>query len=158
MAQLAFNNDRNLAGSVTESTIKQYLVSAALSEIDMVRYFIETVGLHPDTTFGGKPTTLCYAALKRDGPLLEYLHVWGADVNSCDLMGMRPIHYATLGGCLHCLAYLMHNKADVNRMNHSGKTALGLCEGKPHLVECRELLRRSGASKQFEPPRGRCFH
>ena len=158
MAHLALTNNRTVQGSVPESAIKQYLLSAALQEVEMVRYFIETVGFHPDTTYGGKPTALCYAVLKRDLRMVEYLHHQGANINSCDQIGMTPVHYATLGGCLCCLAYLMHHNADINKVNHSGKTALGLCEGKPHLAECSELLRRSGASRQPEPLNRRCFH
>ena len=158
MAHLAFKSDGSADGGVTESMIRQYLLSAALQEMEMVRYFIEAVGLHPDTTYGGKPTALCYAALKADRRLIEYLHIRGADVNHRDQMGMTPVHYATIGGCLHCLAYLMHNNADINQVNHSGKTALALCKGKPRLAECGELLRRSGASASSEPHHRKCFH
>ena len=72
-------------------TIKRYLVSAAIQNIGEVRHFIETLGFHPGTTFGGKPTALCYALLKQDRCLTQYLIMHGADVNSRDQMGMPAI-------------------------------------------------------------------
>ncbi|MEM7291879.1 MAG: ankyrin repeat domain-containing protein [Pseudomonadota bacterium] len=138
--------------------IKRYLVAAALSQGDMVRYFVEQEGLHPDATFGGKPTALCYTVLKPHHETMKYLINSGADVDKIDQLGMRPLHYAAMGGCLYCLSYLIACGAEVNAGSKSGKTALKMTEGKPHLRECREFLLHHGASNTADQKAMRAFH
>jgi len=128
-----------------ESTVKQFLISAALEEVGAMRHFIEGLGVHPDATYSGKPTALCYAALKQNCCLMRYLHIHGADVNSVDQLGMAPIHYAALGGSCFCVSYLIHSGADVNKENNLGETALSLSMKKSHLAECEQFLRAHGA-------------
>ena len=61
---------------------------AALHDVAAVRFFIEQIGLHPDASFGGKPSALCYAVLKPHPALLVYLLDQGADVSRRDAMAM----------------------------------------------------------------------
>ncbi len=143
---------------IQESTIKEYLISAALQKLEMVYYFIEAEGLHPDATREGKPTALCYAAMKRNTQLLNYLIEKGADVNHRDVLGMTPLHYAVLGGCNCTMAKLIAEGAMLNRMNHAGDTPLAIamrCEQRSH---CREFLQRYGAALAAVPASAKRFH
>ena len=144
--------------AVAESTRKDFLVAAALHQMDRVRGFIETQGLHPDSTYGGKPTALCYAVLKPYPRLMTYLLDRGADANHTDIMGMTPLHYAALGGCAYCLATLIGRGAVLNRCNKSGATPLAMTLHKPQLESCRDLLLRYGAAMKEIAPAPRRFH
>lgn len=138
-------NESNYSTLTSERCVKeQFLISAALQDFDRVRHFVEVEGLHPDTTIEGKPTAICYAALKRDRCLLQYLHIKGASANIKDKMGMTPLHYAVLGGCTFCVSYLIHSGASVNQPSLTGKTPLALTIGSSHLQECKKLLMRHG--------------
>ncbi|MCP5371916.1 MAG: ankyrin repeat domain-containing protein [Hyphomicrobiales bacterium] len=131
---------------VPRDLAERFLVAAALHEFDRVRHFVERAGLHPDTTYGGKPTALCYAVLKPHHGLMEFLVARDADCNRADAMGMTPLHYAALGGCETCVAYLIHHGARLNVQNRAGKTPLGLAAERPLRDDCRQLLWRHGAS------------
>lgn len=144
--------------SVAEETAKDFLVSAALHQLDRVRSFIESGGLHPDTTYGGKPTALCYAVLKPHRGLLAYLLDKGADVQRRDGMGMTPLHYAALGGCVYCAACLIGRGARLNVENCLGQTPLALTLEKPHLALSREFLTRHGAAHCQADPGATQFH
>ena len=133
--------------AVAQDTIKDFLVSAALHQLDRVRYFVETRGLHPDTTYGGKPTALCYVVLKPHHDLMRYVLSKGADTNRQDGMGMTPLHYAAMGGCVYCMASLISHGARINIENRLGQTPLAMTLEKPHLAHCREFLQRHGASR-----------
>ncbi|MEM7193684.1 MAG: ankyrin repeat domain-containing protein [Pseudomonadota bacterium] len=124
---------------------QQLLISAALQDFDTVRFFIEVRGLHPDATVNGKPTAICYAALKKDRCLLRYLLLKGASTNIRDRMGMTPLHYAALGGCMFCISYLLSSGAHVNAVNMSGKTPLAMALENPRLSNSVRLLKRHGA-------------
>ena len=51
------------------------------------------------------------------------------DLNTDDILGNTPLHYATERGFTHTIKYLLDKKADPNKPNHSGSTALHLaCE------------------------------
>ncbi|MEM7210044.1 MAG: ankyrin repeat domain-containing protein [Pseudomonadota bacterium] len=143
---------------VHDGVIKRFLAAAALGQVAMVRYFIEQEGLDPDATYNGKPTALCYAVLKPNHELLDYLIGLGADLESVDKLGMRPLHYAAMGGCLYCVSYLIAQGAQVNADSHSGKTALTVTEGKPHLAECREYLLHLTAANDASGIPQRAFH
>ena len=138
--------------------LKDFLVAAALHQLERVRGFVETQGLHPDSTLGGKPTALCYAVLKPCHCLMDYLLSRGADINRADQMGMTPLHYAAMGGCAYCLATLIAHGARLNRTNRLGKTPLGLTMDKPHLAQVRALLLCHGALLHEAEPRARRFH
>ncbi|MDJ0608405.1 MAG: ankyrin repeat domain-containing protein [Kiloniellales bacterium] len=142
----------------SEAAVKDYLVSAALHMTDEVRYYIEVLGLHPDATFGGKPTALCYAVLKPHFTLMTYVIEKGADINHFDRMGMTPLHYAALGGCEHCLAFLVSRGAGLNTANRRGDTPLALAACKPHLADGCEFLRRCGAALDAAEPARSSFH
>ena len=144
--------------AVAEATLKAFLVAAALHQMDRVRGFIETQGLHPDSTFGGKPTALCYAVLKPHHCLMEYLLERGASIKHEDMMGMTPLHYAALGGCAYCLATLIGRGAELNRCNKSGATPLALTLHKPQLAASRDLLLRYGAAMEETAPAAPSFH
>lgn len=141
-----------------EETVKSYLLAAALQDTAAVRFFIEQVGLHPDASFGGKPTALCYAVLKPHLGLLDYLLGRGADVGHGDAMAMTPLHYAAIGGCPCCLARLIAAGAPLNAVNRSGLTPLGLTLDKPGLAGNRALLESHGAALAAGPPRPKRFH
>lgn len=158
MARITNLDPNKSCSSSKYCPIQQFLISAALQQISLVRYYIEVKKYHPDTTIEGKPTALCYAALKRDSCLMQYLVIHGADVNKRDGMGMAPIHYATLGGCTYCLSYLVHSGAQINIESKNGRTPLSLCIGNPCLNECSELLRRYGAGYHSQISNPSSFH
>ena len=146
------------------STLRDFLSCAALHRVDEVRYFVDARGLHPDCTYGGKPTALCYAVIQPHRNLMEFLVSRGANVNHSDVLGMTPLHYAALGGCEHCIAYLIHHGADRNARSMAGRTPLGLIQERfrrqkrPHLASGRDFLERYGTAPFWgasSPPR---FH
>lgn len=134
--------------TVAPTLMREYLMAAALQQVELVLYYIECKGLHPDVTWGGRPTALCYAAMKANQKLLRYLLDKGASVNYRDALGMTPLHYATLGGSEDCMTLLIDCGAPLNAANHYGKTPLALAWELPRLASCRELLQRHGASLQ----------
>lgn len=107
-------------------TIKRYLISAALNETEMVCDYIESLGVYPDATWGGKPTALCYAALHGNVALVTFLLAQGADASHRDALDMTPLHYAALGGCLTSSRLLIAAGADGGRLNRFGKTPSAL--------------------------------
>lgn len=121
-------------------------MAAALQQFERIQHFIEVEGLHPDATFEGKPTAVCYALLKSNIRLVRYLFSKGAQVNQADVVGMTPLHYAALGGCEYCLATVIGLGASLNVANRCGKTALAMTLDKPNLGGCREMLTGHGAS------------
>lgn len=125
-----------------DAMIRDYLVAAALQQTELVCYYLEVEKLHPDTTRNGKPTAVCYAALKGDPRLVAYLLDKGADPNLADALGMTSLHYAALGGCEHCVAALIDRGADIHARNYRGHTPLALTENQPRLALCGELLAR----------------
>ena len=141
-----------------EEIIKDFLVAAALHKLDLVRHYIEEIGLHPDATRRAKPTALCYSVLKPHHGLMRYLLNKGASTNHLDGIGMTPLHYAAMGGCLYCVAYLVGHGARINIENRMGKTPVAMTLGKPHLSQCQELLERHGASLFESEPGFRRFH
>lgn len=147
-----------LKGEAAESTIREYLVASALHQIERVRFFVETEGLHPDSTYRGKPTALCYSVLKPYPCLMEYLCEKGADVNNTDILGMTPLHYAALGGCEYCIGYLIGAGAQLNTANKCGDTPLALTLNRSDLASCREFLQRHGASLARTVPQPPRFH
>lgn len=141
-----------------QNIIREYLISAALQKLEMVCYFIETEGLHPDATRDGKPTALCYAAMKRNHRLLNYLIGKGADVNHRDVLGMTPLHYGVLGGCECVIANLIASGAELNAINCDGKTPLAIAVCSEQRANCVEFLQRYGASLNSAPPSAKRFH
>jgi ankyrin repeat protein len=144
------NSDQQAPVPIT--IIREYLIGAALQELELVFYYIECKSIHPDATWGGKPTALCHAAMKANHQLLEYLLDKGASVEYRDALGMTPLHYATLGGSAACINTLIQHGAPLNAATHSGKTPLSLAWQAPRLASCRALLQRHGASLQNLAP------
>ena len=140
------------------ATIRDFLSCAALHRANDVRHFVDERGLHPDCTYGGKPTALCYASIQAHRNLVEFLVSRGANVNYSDALGMTPLHYAALGGCEHCMAYLIHHGADRSARNVSGHTALGLVRDRPHLESGRQFLECYGTAPIREAPSSLRFH
>lgn len=125
--------------------VEEFLIAAAMQQLYKIRYYIERVGLHPDTTRAGKPTALCYAALKPNITLIDYYLAKGADVNHADAIGMTPLHYAAMGGCVVCLARLISRGAEINRRNRCGETPLASAVYRGRSLQCAELLKCYGA-------------
>lgn len=69
-------------GPADPGVIDDFLIAAALQQLHKIRYYIERLGLHPDTTRDGKPTALCYASLKPNITLIDYYLEKGADVTT----------------------------------------------------------------------------
>lgn len=132
---------------IEQRTIHQFLTAAALQQTEQVKHFIEIEGVHPDATSSGKPTAICYAAMKRDPEMLGYLLAQGADANRRDALGMTPLHYAALGGCEVCVSALIQCDARLNVCNRCGETPLAIAERQSRDTPCRELLARYGASR-----------
>ena len=128
------------------STARELLTCAALHRIDRIRYFVDEKGMHPDCTYGGKPTALCYALIQPHRSLVEFLLGRGANVNHSDVLGMTPLHYAALGGCEHCMACLIHHGADQGARNLAGHTPLDLIQNRPHLESGRRFLEHHGTA------------
>ncbi len=128
--------------SLGDHLIRDFLVAVALQQIELVCYYLEVEKLHPDTTRNGKPTAVCYAALKGNPRLVAYLLDKGADPNRADALGMTSLHYAALGGCEICVATLIDRGADIHARNYKGHTPLALTENQPRLAPCGELLAR----------------
>ena len=141
-----------------ELMIRAYLTAAALHQFERVRHFIETEGLHPDSTYRSKPTALCYAVLKPYPCLMRYLFEKGADIDHADGAGMTPLHYAALGGSEDCLGYLLCCGARLDLKNRYGETALTLASGRPGLGHCTALLLRSGPGPTEPAARASCRH
>lgn len=141
-----------------KGAIMEYLIAAALEQSEMVCYFVEIEGLHPDATWGGRPTAVCYAAMKRNPRLVTYLLDNGASANQSDALSMTPLHYAALGGCEVCVATLIAHGARLNARNTSGKTPLALAQRETRLALCRELLQRHGAAVDQQPDGPARFH
>ena len=146
------------SGTSTGAPVRDYLIAAALQQIELVRYFIEVEGLHPDVTWNGKPTAISYAAMQRNATLLEYLCDSGADVNRADALGMTPLMYSTLAGWTYGVAYLIAQGAELNRVNGRCETALLLARQSANRAECAELLYRHGARDCHGPPEAWRFH
>lgn len=125
--------------------IDGFLLAAALQQLHRIRYYIERLGIHPDATRSGKPTALCYASLKPNITLINYYLEKGADVNHADAIGMTPLHYAAMGGCVVCLARLVAEGAQINRPNRCGETPLASAACRPRSRQCAELLKGYGA-------------
>lgn len=107
-------------------TIKRFLICAALNETEMVCDYVESLGVYPDATWGGKPTALCYAATHGNEGLVGFLLGHGADANHRDALDMTPLHYAALGGCVSCSRLLITAGADSRLRNRFGKTPAAL--------------------------------
>lgn len=146
------------SAATPHSNIREFLTAAALQQIEMVRYFIEIEGMHPDATWDGKPTAICYAALQRNTELLRYLAERGAAINHADAMGQTPLMYATLAGWEYGVAMLIALGADLDRCNCRGETALALAHRCARGRACRELLFRHGAAPEAGRSGRRCFH
>ena len=140
------------------SAIEDYLACAALHRIDRVRYYVDVMEMHPDCTYGGKPTALCYALIQPHRNLMKFLMARGADVNRSDALGMTPLHYAALGGCEYCMAYIIRHGAERNARNVAGRTPLALIEERPHRQSGREFLARYGTASRWGPPPSKRFH
>ena len=142
----------------SEADIKAYLTAAALHQTAVVQHFIEALGLHPDASYKGKPTALCYAVLKPHHDLMDYLLGQGADVGYRDAMAMTPLHYAALGGCCCCLARLIAEGAPLNAENCRAQTPLALTQCRPELCSGRSLLEHHGAGLAAGPALPKRFH
>ena len=116
---------------LNRQTTREFLVAAALQEVELVCYFVEVEGLHPDTTMPGKPTALCYSAMTKNHLMLDYLVKKGADINYRDVLGMTPLHYAVLGACVDCTAYLVRKGARLDIGNRDANTPLALALNTP---------------------------
>ncbi|MFT5606901.1 MAG: ankyrin repeat protein [Parvicella sp.] len=137
---------------ISEDIIRDFLLSAALQERASVIDYVENVGLHPDTTCGGKPTALCFALMKKNISMAKYFISKGADINHSDQMGMTPLHYAVLGGNVYCIAILISKGAKVNATTKSDKTPLEFTIGKRHLADCQIYLLEAGATLSLDAP------
>ena len=126
------------------SRSRSFLIASAMQDYAKVQYYIEEAGLHPDSSYGGKPTAICYAVMKADTCLMKYLHRKGASLNICDKLGMTPVHYAVLGGSCFCISYLLRSGAAINVPTLSGKTPLALAIDNPQLSRCKSLLIKHG--------------
>ena len=107
---------------------RQLIVAAAMDDVERVRYLIDHYRVPVDTTFEDKPNALCYAAMKGNRPLLEYLLEQGADSNYQDGLGQTPLIYAVLGGHADIVTRLLLSGADAGQRNSAGDTALCLAQ------------------------------
>ncbi|KAA3625989.1 MAG: ankyrin repeat domain-containing protein [Proteobacteria bacterium] len=121
-------------------TIKQYLICAALNETEMVCDCVDSLGVYPDATWGGKPTALCYAALHANAWLVGFLLERGADADHRDALDMTPLHYGALGGCTESSRLLVAAGACVFRRNRFGKSPSDLLPATLTGERRREML------------------
>ena len=80
----------------------------------------------------------------KDGSVLRFLLVHGADINVRSQHGLTPMHVASVNGALEVVRLLLEQGADVEAKRNDGKTALQVAveEGYDKVVE---LLREHGA-------------
>lgn len=106
--------------------IRQLVVSAALEDMERLRFLIEHRQIPVDSTFNGKPSALCYAAMRGNNVMTDYLLCHGADVNFTDQLGQTPLMFAVLGHQVSIVNHLLSHGADPARKNNVGQTALAL--------------------------------
>lgn len=141
-----------------ECDVVQFLVSVAMLDFAAVRRWVDAIGIHPDATVGGKPTAICYAAMKGAPRLMSYLLGNGASVDTRDGTGMTPLHYAVMGGNPVCVSLLVAHGASLNAETTSGRTPLCIARTREDAADCRELLMRYGAGFAGDRPGPRRFH
>jgi len=129
-----------------EELIRQLLVSAALGDHERVRYLIEHHQIPVDSSLKNKPSALCYAAMKGDAQLTQYLLYRGADVNYCDYAQQTPLHYASLGGHAGVVQCLLQHGANPEQMNCVGNTALNLACNRQAQTCCALLAEAEGVT------------
>lgn len=132
----------------TDVEVTSFLVAAALHQVEKVKFYVEERRFHPDLTRGGKPTAICYTAMKPHLYLMKYLLKHGADVNLADAMGMTPLHYAVLGGHSACVSALIAHGAVSTALNARGQSAADIAASRPNLPGCiRYLCSQPAASE-----------
>lgn len=75
-------------------------------------------------------TALFVAAMHGHNPCVQLLLDFGADIDSCDGSGSRPIHMAAAYGHLKTIKTLIDRDADVQTPNQDGWTPLQFCASK----------------------------
>jgi len=74
--------------------LKNFLVAAAIGDLEFTSYSIESGRVGVNDTYKGKTTALSYACMRGHVALIQFLLSRGADVNYLDTMGGSPLHYA----------------------------------------------------------------
>ncbi|MFC1762992.1 ankyrin repeat domain-containing protein [Planctomycetota bacterium] len=91
-------------------------------------------------------TKLNMACLKQDMDIATFLISKGADVNTKNNWGIRPLQNAIRNGQKDIVELLISKGADVNVSNNAGVTPLDMAEEIGN-TEISELLRKNGAKK-----------
>lgn len=66
------------------------------------------------------PYFLCVAVWYKNAPITEYLIKTGADVHVRNTKLQYPIHWACMGGDLHCVRHLINGGASVTVQDKDG--------------------------------------
>lgn len=122
--------------------LKNYLVAAAMGDLEFINYSIESGRVGVDETYKGKPSALSYACMKGHVPLIQLLVNKGADVNYLDTMGCTPLHYAALSNCPLSVDSLLQHGASPSFRDYLGRSALSISSEKEGCAICFELLHR----------------
>lgn len=113
------------------------------------------VGANPNRDFGGGNTAAVVAINEGNSEVLEILLKAGANPNSSNLFGWRPLHHAITSEmeCVKCIEVLIRNGAEVDAVTSLEITPLHRAAGFGHTGAVQALL-ASGASKTLKDKDG----
>lgn len=110
-----------------------------VSDPNCAKLLIEC-GIKVDARYDKGKTSLHYAAERGDIKMAEVLLNHGADIESKDLSGTRPLHVAARGS-LETTKFLVERGADVNAIDNEGNTALHKAAANRQIETLRYLLK-----------------
>lgn len=113
------------------------------------------VGANPNKDFLGGRTSVVIAINEGNSEVLEVLLKAGANANSSDVLGWRPLHHTITSEmeCVKCIEVLIENGAKVDAVTSLEMTPLHRAAGFGHTSAVQQLL-ASGASKTLKDKYG----
>ena len=122
--------------------LKNYLVAAAIGDLEFLNYSIESGRIGVDETYDGKPTALSYACMRGHQSLVQLLITKGANVNYLDKMGGTPLHYAAMSRCPVTVELLLQQGASPTYRDKMGRSALSISAAPEGCAACLNLLKQ----------------
>ncbi|MDR1591121.1 MAG: ankyrin repeat domain-containing protein [Puniceicoccales bacterium] len=105
--------------------------AAINGHLEVARFLIEEKGAAIDVQDSVGMRPLDWAVVNGRLEVARFLIAKGADVDARNADGMRPLHWAALGGRLEVARFLIEEKkADVNALDHKGRTPLDCARNK----------------------------
>ena len=121
--------------------LKNFLVAAALGDLDLLRQSLDSGLVSVNDTYNGKPNALSYACMRGHMPLIRYLISQGADVNHQDSMGGTPLHYAAISRCPYSVSALLECGAAPCVLDNLGRTPLSISGNEGGCSRCYECIK-----------------